>query len=98
MTGPEKSTQNIAACSSYGTNSFSVAMAVASYVLYKFCMFHCIPYELYVTEFWEAYQICHTYSILFLHLISTFMHYPCTVPLPGLANCSAFLEQILLTM
>ena len=54
MTGPEKNTQNIAACSSYGTNSFSVAMAVASYVLYKFCMFRCIPYELYVTEFWEA--------------------------------------------
>ena len=66
MTGPEQNTQNIAACSSYGTNSFSVAMAVASYVLYKFCMFRCIPYELYVTEFWEAYQIL---SCLF-HFIS----------------------------
>ena len=32
------------------------------------------------------------YSILLAQLIATLMHYPFTVPLPGFANWSAFLE------
>ena len=31
--------------------------------------------------------------ILLLQLIAVLIHYPYTMPLPGLANCSAFLEQ-----
>ena len=39
------------------------------------------------------------YSILLLQLIATLIiNYPCTVGLPGLADWSAFLEQVLPTI
>ena len=47
--------------------------------------------HMYVTGFWK---INHTYSILLLQLTATLIHYHCTVPLPGLANWSAFLDRI----
>ena len=38
------------------------------------------------------------YSILLVQLIATLTHYPYTVALTGLADWSAFLELVLLTM
>ena len=36
--------------------------------------------------------------MLFIQLITALMHYTCIVPLPGLANWYAFLEQSFLSM
>ena len=47
-------------------------------------------------DFRKPTKLSHwAYSILFAQLMSTFVHYTYTVPLPGLVDWSAFLEQVL---
>ena len=50
----------------------------------------------YVTEFYKTNQIVTLgLSILLAQLIATLVHYAYIVPLPGLVDWSAFLEQVL---
>ena len=48
---------------------------------------------IYVIGFLKTNQLSHlAYSILMTHPMAILIHYPFTVPLPGLVNWSAFLE------
>ena len=49
-----------------------------------------------MTGLWKTNQIV-TLGLL-AKLMATLIHYPFTVPLPGLANWSAFLEPVLPTL
>ena len=63
----------------------------------------CITYHVYsrmhltnVTGFWKTDQIVILGLFHFIgQLMATLVHYTYTVPLPGLANWSAFLERVL---
>ena len=52
----------------------------------------------WILENWPKCHTWPTYSILLAQLIDALIHYPCTVALTGLADWSAFLELVLLTM
>ena len=50
-------------------------------------------------DFRKPTELSHwDYFILLAQLIATLVHYPYTVALPGLADLTAFLEQVLLTI
>ena len=50
-------------------------------------------------DFGKPTKMSHFANYTFLaQLIATFIHYPCTVAIPGLAAWSAFLERIFPTM
>ena len=50
-------------------------------------------------DFGKPTELSHwAYSILLAQLMATLVHYTYTVPLPGLVNWSAFLEQVLSTL
>ena len=50
-------------------------------------------------DFGKPTELSHwVYSILLAQLMATFVHYTYTLPLPGLVDWSAFLEQALPTL
>ena len=67
--------------------------------VYTFVWVHACVCSTYVTEFWKTVQVV---TLVLFHFIgpvnATLIHYPFTVPLPGLANWSAFLEQVFSTL
>ena len=68
-----------------------------SYTMYCNCCGLETSSKKYVTGFWKTNQIV-TVTHLLAQLMATLIHYTCTVPLPGLVNWSAFLEQVLPTL
>ena len=68
-----------------------VCMCACAYV----CVYICVGALLMWLNFGKLTKLSHyAYFILLAQLIATLILYPFTVPLPGLANWSAFLEQL----
>ena len=58
-------------------------------------------YSIYGTGFWKTNRnvtLGRAYSILLAQLMATLIHYTFTLPLSGLVDWSAFLEQLLPTL
>ena len=75
-------------------------MYVCTYARMYICKYLCIyAYVCMWLDFGKPNELSHkAYFILLAQLITTLIHYPFTVPLPGLADWCAFLEWVLLTI
>ena len=66
--------------------------AIASYYLYAYISLQPMPY---VTGFWKPTKMSHLANCTFLvQLIAIFIHYPCTVAIPGLAAWSVCISRV----